>query len=136
MNDQDRSRLTHVQIKRKLASYHDAGMNAKRDVTTEFHSNPTEPAEASPFQLVSQSACIINIPPPMLDSIITKATSLLSTPGNVIPTPGASDGSYIVARFTMLTLEKVDHGHVIEPALTNQLKFANMFWQSHKFPGA
>ena len=98
VNDQDRSRLKHAQIKRKLASYHDAGTNAKGDVTAEFRSNPGEQAEASPFQLVSKSAGIINIPQLILDSIITKVTSLLSTLEYVIPTPGTSDGSNIVAR--------------------------------------
>lgn len=101
VDDRQRSQLTHQQMKKKLVSYHDAGMNDKKDITTEVHPNETEDGTSvSQFQIVAQSAGILNVPQPILDAMITKATNLLSTPGNVIPTPGAADGSYIVAGTT------------------------------------
>ena len=39
----------------------------------------------------------MNVPPSIIDGIISKASNLLSTAENVIPKPGATDGSYIVA---------------------------------------
>ena len=57
----------------------------------------TKSTTTSDFETAVQSANILNVLPSIIDGMISKASNLLSTAGNVIPKPGATDGSYTVA---------------------------------------
>lgn len=98
VSDQQRTQLTAVQTKKKVASYLSAGMNEMKDaLSCDLVIVDEETRISSNFERVVRNANIINVPPPILDGMIRKANNLLSSPQNVVPTPGASDGSYIVA---------------------------------------
>ena len=99
VDDYQRSKLTPLQLKKKLASYLNAGMEEKKDVTAEpvNENQNVETRSLSDFEAAVRSANILNVPPSIIDGMILKATNLLGTPGNVIPKPGATDESYIVA---------------------------------------
>ena len=99
VDDYQRSKLTPLQSKKKLASYLNVGMEEKKDVTAELVNaiQNVETTSVSDFETAVRSANILNVPPSIIDGMILKATNLLCTPGNVIPKPGATDESYIVA---------------------------------------
>ena len=99
VDDYQRSKLTPLQLKKKLAWYLNAGMEEKKDVTAELvnENQHVETTSLSDFETAVQSANILNVPPSIIEGIILKATNMLATPGNVIPKPGATDESYIFA---------------------------------------
>ena len=98
VDDHHRSQLSHLQMKKKLSLYLRAGMKEKKDVMAEDPGDENEENRSiSEFEKAVRSSNILNVPAPILDGMISKAGDLFSTPGNVIQTPGATDGSYVVA---------------------------------------
>lgn len=71
-NDYNGSHLTHVQLRKNLASYHAAGMSDKEEMTPKFDvMNDKQGILASPFQTVAESAEILNVPRSILNTIIS-----------------------------------------------------------------
>ena len=98
VHDHHRSQLSHLQMKKKLSSYLKAGMKEKKNVMAEVPEDENEEKRSvSEFEMAVRTLNILNVPGPILDGMISKAGDLLSTPANVIQTPGATDGSYVVA---------------------------------------
>jgi hypothetical protein len=95
--------MTHAQRLSKLQAYQKTGMDGKKtylnlnDRETEM-STITQAASSSANQLpLSAAECgITTIPIAILDAMFDKAKKLLNSPANVIPKPGATDGSFIV----------------------------------------
>ena len=98
VDDHHRSQLSHLQMKKKLSLYLKAGMKEKKNVMAEVPEDENEEKRSvSEFEMAVRSSNILNVPGPILDGMISKAGDLLSSPANVIQTPGATDGSYVVA---------------------------------------
>ena len=75
-------------------------MESKRALTNEEHSNATEPPLSTPvLAFTASSAGISNLPPSVLATMFDKANALVRAPKNVLPKPGATDNSYIVAGY-------------------------------------
>lgn len=88
--------LTHEQRMRKLSAFLKAGIEDKNDPIQD----PDKPAgiDTSPsLTLTAENSGITTIPTAILEVMFDKAANLIAIPGNVIPKPGATDGSFIVA---------------------------------------
>ena len=102
-------------------------MNDKEEFVEEYAS------QCSSKQGLSLSAkdCKIDKGPlSILEVMFEKAASLIQTDGLVIPKPGSSDGSYVVAgtcnRIFCVTLGKEDRLNVVVHALIAPQTFVNM----------
>ena len=114
-------RLTKVDVFKK------ATMNDKEEFVEEYVS------QCSSKQILPLSAkdCKIDkVPLSILEVMFEKAASLIQTDGLVIPKPGSSDGSYVVAgtcnRIFCLTPGKEDRLNVVVHALIAPQTFVNM----------
>ena len=90
-------RLTHEQKLRKLSEYLMTGMDGKEDVILEETANHTETLSTSALSLTARESGITTVPIAILEALFDKAATLVSTPGSVVPKPGASDDSFMVA---------------------------------------
>ena len=87
-------------------------------------------SQCSSKQDLSLSAKIDKGPLSILEVMFEKASSLIQTDGLVIPKPGSSDGSYVVAgtcnRIFCVTPGKEDRLNVVVHALIAPQTFVNM----------
>ena len=90
-------RLTHEQKMRKLSEYLMAGMDGKEDVLLKGTANQTETPSTSASSITARESGITTVPIAILEALFDKAATLVSTPGSVVPKPGASDGYFMVA---------------------------------------
>lgn len=97
VDDLSFGRLTHEQKLRKLSEYLMTGMDGKEDVIREETANHTETPSTSALSLTARESGITTVPIAILEALFDKAATLVSTPGSVVPKPGASDGSFMVA---------------------------------------
>ena len=100
VDDQKWSRMTHAQKIATLDAYKNTGVDGKRthldvpDVVTTDTSEITISDKHLPTTALESG--ITTIPMPILERRFDKANRLLELPENIIPKPGATDGSYIV----------------------------------------
>ena len=90
------AQLTHVQRMRKLSTFLKAEIDDRKDPIQD----PTEtaPIDTPPSLTIdAKSSGITTIPAAILEAMFQKATNLRATPGKIIPKPGATDESFIVA---------------------------------------
>ena len=73
-----------------------ADMANRNDVITSIHQDG-EDEPTSRLSNTAEESGIKTIPAPILEAIFERASNLLATQGNIIPKPGADDGSYVVA---------------------------------------
>ncbi|KAJ7370713.1 hypothetical protein OS493_030465 [Desmophyllum pertusum] len=70
-----------------------AGIDSKEDsIRKETAASLTETPSTSALSLTAAESGINTIPEAILEALFDKAANLLSTPGNVVPKAGASDG--------------------------------------------
>ena len=71
VDDYQRSKLTPLQSRKKLASYLNAGMEEKKDVTAELVNaiQNVETTSVSDFETAVRSANILNVPPSIIDGM-------------------------------------------------------------------
>ena len=119
--------LTAQQRLRKVDVFKKATMNNKEEFLEEYAS------QCLPKQGLSLSAkdCKIDKGPlSILEVMFEKAVFLFQTDGLVIPKPGSSDGSYVVAgtcnRIFSVTPGKEDRLNVVVHALIAPQAFVNM----------
>ena len=91
-----RSRLNHAQFSKKLLDFKKAGMNNMQEIVP-TQAEPGEEPSAARISIPAEESGIKSIPLPILESLFERASNLLGDPGNVMPKPGAVDGSFIVA---------------------------------------
>ena len=89
--------LSHDQRKRKLSLFLNAGIGDKKDPIEDLVSATVTPTSAPSAAINAVNSGITTVPIAILEAMFEKATKLLASPGNVIPKPGATDGSFIVA---------------------------------------
>lgn len=98
-------KLTQAQRKRAIKKFLDAGVNEKYAVA-EGERNCDSPAEIISPSTLGKEKClpvpfdkcgITTVPATILQSIFVKANQLLSKDELVIPKPGATNGSFVVA---------------------------------------
>ena len=89
--------LSHDQRKRKLSLFLNAGICDKKDPIEDLVSATVTPTSAPSAAINAVNSGITTVPIAILEAMFEKATKLLASPGNVIPKPGATDGSFIVA---------------------------------------
>ena len=82
---------------RKLSEYLMTGMDGKEDVLLKGTANQTETPSTSASSITARESGIATVPIAILEALFDKAATLVSTPGSVVPKPGASDGSFMVA---------------------------------------
>lgn len=97
VDDVERSHLSHAQMTKKLMDFKKAGMNSMNDVISSIRQDLEEEPPASRLSITAEESGITTIPAPILDAMFEKASNLLASQGSVIPKPGASDESFIVA---------------------------------------
>lgn len=114
--------MTHAQRVAKLESYQKTGMDGKKthlDLTDEETATPTNnetsSSSANHLPVTAVECGITTIPIAILDAMFEKANHLLDSPANVIPKPGATDGSFIVAGHS-------NNIHVVTPGKGGSLK--------------
>jgi hypothetical protein len=117
VNDQQWSKLGSEEKMRKLSKYLESGMGEKR-LLEKRDAATKESASASVAMLLPVTAStsgVTTVPKPILGAMFDKANRLLQASNHVVPKPGASDGSFIVA----------GHGntfHVVTPGKGSSLK--------------
>ena len=89
--------LTHKQRMRKLSTFLMTGMDGKEDVIHKETANHKETPSTSTLSLTARESGITTIPTAILEALFDKAANPVSTSGSVVPKPGASDGSFLVA---------------------------------------
>lgn len=97
IDDMTWGRLTHEQRMRKLSAFLSRGMDEKEDSIHGEPASGTETSSKTSLSVTAAESGITSIPTAILESVFEKAANLLSIPGNVVPKPGASDGSFMVA---------------------------------------
>lgn len=73
------------------------GMDGKEDVILEKTANHKETLSTSALSLTARESGITTVPIAILEALFDKAATVVSTPGSVVPKPGASDGFFMVA---------------------------------------
>ena len=117
VNDQQWSKLGSEEKMRKLSKYLESGMGEKR-LLEKRDTVTKESASASVAMLLPVTAStsgVTTVPKPILGAMFDKANRLLQASNHVVPKPGPSDGSFIVA----------GHGntfHVVTPGKGSSLK--------------
>ncbi len=99
VNDLQWSKLTKGRM-RKLETYLKSSMADKRKLPIESAGDCPTAESASDVMLlpVTASTCgVTSVPLPILTAMFDKANHLVQVTSNVVPKPGASDGSFIVA---------------------------------------
>lgn len=90
------AQLTHEQRMRKLSTFLKAEIDDRKDPIQD--PIETAPIDTSPSLTIdAKSSGITTIPAAILEAMFQKAANLSATPGKIIPKPGATDGSFIVA---------------------------------------
>lgn len=89
--------LSHDQPKRKLSSFLNAGIGDKKDPIEDLVTATVTPTSTPSAAINAVSSGITTVPIAILEAMCKKATKLLATPGNVIPKPGTTDGSFTFA---------------------------------------
>lgn len=98
VDDRQWAEMTHNQRLRKLSLYQKSNMNDKKDP---LHIDSEQKSISGDDLSVTIAECgITTIPMPILETMFSKARSLVFTPGHVVPKPGATDDSFIVAGTT------------------------------------
>ena len=119
--------LTPQQRLRKVDVFKKAAMNDKEGFVEEYL---RQCASKQGFLLSGKDCKIDEVPLSILEVMFEKAVSLIQTDGLVIPKPGFSDGSYVVAgtwnRIFCVTQVKEDHLSVIVHPLITPQKCVNM----------
>ena len=118
VSDQQWSKLTKEGRMKKLQTYLKSGMAEKRELSVETAGDVRALGSASEVMLlpVTASSCgITSVPSPILTAMFDKANHLLQVSSNVVPKPGATDGSFIVAGYGNTI-------HVVTPGKGGSLK--------------
>lgn len=109
--------LSHEERKSRLEKYVNSGMDCKKDLSKckrkdrDDSSNPSTPV----ISMTASRTGISTMPMSVLQILFDKADKLATTQNNVIPKPGASDGSYVVAGYGNTT-------HSVTPGKGGSLK--------------
>ena len=90
------AQLTHEQRMRKLSTFLKAEIDDRKDPIQD--PIETAPIDTPPSLTIDAKNSGINtIPTAILEAMFQKAANLRAVPGKIIPKPGATDGSFIVA---------------------------------------
>eukprot|EP00794_Sanderia_malayensis_P009403 gene9403-10391_t len=96
--------MTLDQRKSSVKKFLDTGVDGKKDdlLSNDKESPQDETVEKEPRCLeITASRCgIENVPLPILQTIFDKVSKLVSSQGLVVPQPGSTNGSYIVAGYS------------------------------------
>lgn len=91
-------KMTQQQKVRKVAEFFKAGMDQRRgNLDVEADADKPETSNSTTLSISTLESGIQRVPMPTLELIFEKVNHLLSTPGLVVPQPGSSNGSFIVA---------------------------------------
>ena len=92
--------MTHAQKIATLDTYKNTGMQGKKTHLDVPDDDTTDTSEITVsdkhLPITALESGITTIPIPILETMFDKANRLLELPENIIPKPGATDGSYIV----------------------------------------
>ena len=99
VNDQQWSKLSSDEKIRKLTKYRESGMDIKRALEkSKIAMEQSESLSVGMLLHVTASRSrVTTVPMPILSAMFDKANRLLQASSHVVPKPGASDGSFIVA---------------------------------------
>ena len=102
VDDRKWSQMTHEQRMAKLNTYRKSDMKDKKTLPSEESGSGKQSTQSAvslaALLPVTASGCgVTTVPMPILRAMFEKANRLLNTPDHVIPKPGATDGSFIVA---------------------------------------
>lgn len=89
-------RMTHAQRSAKVCKFLQADMNVTNDGAAK-DDQPEAKSKPECMQISAREADIQSVPLAVLETMFEKANKLLSLPDFVIPQPGSTNGSYIVA---------------------------------------
>ncbi|CAB4038427.1 Hypothetical predicted protein, partial [Paramuricea clavata] len=109
--------LSHEERKSRLEMYVNSAMDCKKDLSKckrkdrDDSSTPSTPV----ISVTASRTGISTMPMSVLQILFDKADKLARTPNNVIPKPGVSDGSYVVAGYGNRT-------HSVTPGKGGSLK--------------
>ena len=102
VDDKTWSKMSHEQLMAKVEKYVKSGMDAKKvvvnkEVEIDNISSQDSLAATITLPITASDSGITTVPMPILQAMFEKANQLLRKRDNVIPKPGATDGSFIVA---------------------------------------
>ena len=101
VSDGQWGKLSAAERVTRVERYVKSGMESKKDVSSKRRKvSSAQPSSSTPLLSVTASnAGISTVPPSILATMFDKANDLVGTPGHVVPKPGATDGSYVVAAY-------------------------------------
>lgn len=97
VDDTTWGRLTQEQRMRRLTTFLKTSMGGKKDFITEEPANLLPTPSSFALDVAAEDSGITTIPIAILEAMFDKAAKLVSTLGSVVPKPGASDDSFMVA---------------------------------------